>query len=294
MIQLKNTTTGRSNRSIKRRGPFKQPVTHRGFTLIELLVVISIISLLIAILLPALAAAREAARGVACQSNLRQIGILAATYQVDNNAYFPASDLDPSGDDLAWQAYLWVHYVDNTDAVFRCPAQGANVESANDGYYNPANTDSKYDDLRDASYVMNTIPANTGDTRWTTSSLTSDQKAISSGYTGEPGQLDNSDIQPYDKPLRADLSNRLSESFFIVDHRSSFSTTGSMASSMINGVEYFRQTDWGNEQHSDTSKRRKIGLHHTGRSFNVLYGDGHGGTIRDRKADHLDWVGYQR
>ncbi len=67
--------------------PFR--TTRDGFTLIELLVVIAIIGMLVALLLPAIAAAREAARKVSCESNLRQMGYALTMYH-DQNRQFPA------------------------------------------------------------------------------------------------------------------------------------------------------------------------------------------------------------
>ena len=63
-----------------------------GFTLVELLVVIGIISVLISILLPSLNRARGAAQKIACQSNLRQMGLATTFYTSENKGYFPMPD----------------------------------------------------------------------------------------------------------------------------------------------------------------------------------------------------------
>ena len=61
----------------------------QSFTLIELLVVIAIIAILASLLLPALANAREAARGATCRGNMKQVQMAFGMYVDDFEDFYP-------------------------------------------------------------------------------------------------------------------------------------------------------------------------------------------------------------
>ncbi|MHB1158178.1 MAG: prepilin-type N-terminal cleavage/methylation domain-containing protein [Phycisphaerales bacterium] len=116
-----------------------------GFTLVELLVVVAIIALLIAILLPSLTKAREMAKGLACMTQERQMGVGLSSYAGDNGGYYPAIS-NPNGpgyDRNTWMYAIWTYvgyspasYVQTVEFSRSAQMYGAKLD-ANDIFYCP-------------------------------------------------------------------------------------------------------------------------------------------------------------
>jgi len=81
-----------------------QKTKHQGFTLVELLVVIAIIGVLVALLLPAVQAAREAARRMSCQNNIRQVGLALQNYH-DVHLTLPTGGLS-NGNQMGFHVFM--------------------------------------------------------------------------------------------------------------------------------------------------------------------------------------------
>jgi len=104
-------------------------VRARGFTLVEMLVVVSIVAMLVSLLVPSLRAAREQAKLVKCQSNMRQINVALLTYLTEYDAlpiYYMKNDSGCIGGLCTWSYGGWLgvnpYWDERYSGVFKIPA----------------------------------------------------------------------------------------------------------------------------------------------------------------------------
>jgi prepilin-type N-terminal cleavage/methylation domain-containing protein/prepilin-type processing-associated H-X9-DG protein len=101
-----------------------------AFTLIELLTVIAIIGILASILIPVVGRVRDSAKASVCLSNLRQVGLAAMVYALDNKDQLPDAG---AGQDPEWArtlaAYMSVP-VTQRASIFVCPGTTIPVEES--------------------------------------------------------------------------------------------------------------------------------------------------------------------
>lgn len=125
-----------------------QAIPHRhkkGFSLVEILVSIAVIAVLVLLIVSGFQNSIERANRIACQGNLRQIGIATLLYRSDTGLNIRHVDTDSS-----WTTY-WdtalLPYLENQKHFFQCPSdnvprtQGKDLEERRSYSFNAEKSD---------------------------------------------------------------------------------------------------------------------------------------------------------
>ncbi len=225
----------------------------KNFTLIELLVVIAIIAILAAILLPALNQARARAQSANCTANLKQIGANSQFYANDFKDYFPIGQYVMSYNGQAvthWYMRLAAIYLGGSGKLFICPGAGPN-----EGYNSETNGAGTFT-LADGTVRSDTMnyrvwwEGSNGKPTWVTySCIATTAGVVNQSWTGGAAQYNPT---PLGRMRRSSLTT------YVMDGKNIFHLGSEMA---------------------DVSNARYTQIYRHRRTSNVLFFDGHVGTI---------------
>ena len=111
---------------------------NRALTRVEVLVVIAVVVLLIGFLFPALEAAKQKTRRIACVNNLKQMGGGFRLWEDNHNDKYPMQVSETNGGAMEWtntgKAYLLWQTMSNglrSPKILHCPADTGRIAATN-------------------------------------------------------------------------------------------------------------------------------------------------------------------
>jgi prepilin-type processing-associated H-X9-DG protein/prepilin-type N-terminal cleavage/methylation domain-containing protein len=241
----------------------------KKYTLIELIMVVSILGVLIGIVIPELIGATGNAKNVACKHNLHEIGLAISLYENDHRCEVMAAEfVKMNNDRVNFLTLLYTEgYMNNKD-VFLCPSMEI------DKTYTPANyNDKDRKRVENASYIMNSISNFKGCKKF-----------------ANPYDLTGSRKNDLELPVKTLKIQNPHGKIFIVDaierpdeYKSKLHWNKDMSA-----LTSYSETDHGELPVTSGYKKRDVGMHHLGGSFNALYFDGHVETKKETEPE--EWV----
>ncbi len=281
----------------------RQPRT--AFTLIELLVVISIIALLIAILLPALQGARDAARSVACLSNLKQMGLAQHLYTQDEQYFTGAmtrgfgsatahvlpdstwnlAEGNGAGFGYSYWPYL-IHEYAPSEGLFVCPSEssGLSITGQGENYYRRLSNQGDFNDYNNTDTDAQANPTFTTYAYNGLGTNFSPYNGTGVGYIRAARTLNSTSAPNRLMGPRPEEVTNPTQGIFMADVE---------ADQPVNEVTL---TFYRNEQlNIDDSGARLFGAQgvgynrHGGNAYNAAFGDGSGRSVT-RGTEAEDWM----